>query len=315
MLRTYFQQLKNNGTGIKIYFDMIICTLKYGASPNNYKDFNFKNLNRRERATYVTNGLSRKLIKKFNKSDYIDIFENKVEFAKRFSDYFGREWVSTSNISYDGFFNFIKNKKRIIYKPIDNAQGRGIRVFDDLSNPKKLYDEVKCGEKSAILEDWILQHEIFNNIYDKAINCVRIITLCDNNTVDFLAGGVTWGNGMNIANASASGIVSPLNFNTGILDKPAADFQGGIYYKHPVTGANLVGVQIPYWNEIKEMLTCAAKEIPQVAYIGWDVAITPNRPIIIEGNTTPGYKYYQIPVHMDNKMGNRSIYEIHLKNK
>lgn len=120
---------------------------------------------------------------------------------------------------------------------------------------------------------------------------------------------MTWGNGKKIANASASGIVSPVNFETGILEKPAADFQGGYYHNHPITNANLVGIELPYWNEIKEMLISAAKEIPQVAYVGWDVAITPSGPILIEGNTTPGYRYYQIPQHMENKCGNRSVYE------
>lgn len=57
------------------------------------------------------------------------------------------------------------------------------------------------------------------------------------------------------------------------------------------------------------MLTSAAKEIPQVAYVGWDVAITPNGPVLIEGNTTPGYRYYQMPLHMEDKCGNRAVYE------
>lgn len=100
-----------------------------------------------------------------------------------------------------------------------------------------------------------------------------------------------------------------MNFETGVLEKPAADFNGGCYKQHPITNAELVGLQLPYWNEIKDMLTHAAKEIPQVAYVGWDIAITPDGPVLIEGNTTPGYRYYQIPQHMENKCGNRTIYE------
>lgn len=95
----------------------------------------------------------------------------------------------------------------------------------------------------------------------------------------------------------------------GIFEKPAADFSGKVYEKHPITKAKLVGVQVPYWNEIKTMLIKAAQKIPQVAYVGWDVAITPDGPILIEGNTTPGYRYYQIPAHMTDKTGNRMRYE------
>ena len=72
-------------------------------------------------------------------------------------------------------------------------------------------------------------------------------------------------------------------------------------------------IQLPFWNEVVEMLKRAMEEIPKVAYIGWDVAITPNGPVIIEGNTTPGYRYYQIPAHMTEKTGNRERYEKCLK--
>ena len=93
------------------------------------------------------------------------------------------------------------------------------------------------------------------------------------------------------------------------MEKPAADFSGNIYEIHPITGANLIGIKLPFWLETKKMLESAAKEVPQVKYVGWNVAITPFGPIIIEGNTTPGYRYYQIPAHMENKCGNRAIYE------
>lgn len=313
MIKTYLKQLKENSTGIGSYFDMIWCTIRYGASPNNYKNFGFKELNGAQRATYVTNGLSRKIIKTFNDPAYIDIFEDKTEFAKRFSDYFGRTWISTEYLTYDAFLKFLDGKEKFIYKPVENAQGKGIQIFDNLKNPKKVYDEIQGLPGKAILEEWIVQHEQLNAVYDKAINCLRIITFCKGDSVRFLAGGVTWGNGKQIANACASGIVSPVDFESGILKKPAADFSGRVYKTHPITNANLVGIKLPYWNEIKIMLKNAAKEVPQVRYIGWDVAITPDGPILIEGNTTPGYRYYQIPVHMENKCGNRRVYESCLK--
>ena len=161
----------------------------------------------------------------------------------------------------------------------------------------------------AILEEWIQQHEELNAVYSDAVNCLRIITLYKDGKTHFLAGGMTWGNGMKIANASASGIVSPDNFNTGQLDKPAADFYGNCYSNHPITKAKLMGIKIPYWRETIKMLKKATALVPEVGYIGWDIAITPTGPIIIEGNTTPGYKYYQIPIHMDNKIGNKKRYK------
>ena len=313
MIKTYLKQLNKNSNGIGSYIDMIWCTLRYGASPNNYHDFGFDKLNASERKTYVTNGLSRKMIRQLNDPAYIDLFEDKTKFAERFAKYFGRGWVSTKNLTFDEFMQFIEGKEKFIYKPIENAQGQGIIVYDELKNPKAVFDDIVKRNEFSILEEWIEQHKILNDVYGEAINCLRIITVYKNGETFFLAGGVTWGNGKKIANASASGIVSPVEFDTGMLKKPAGDFSGNVYEKHPITGADLLNIQLPFWKEILDMLREASAEIPEVAYIGWDIAITPDGPILIEGNTTPGYRYYQIPVHMTEKKGNREQYACHLK--
>lgn len=189
MIKTYLKQLKDAGNGLGDYIDIIMCTLKYGASPNNYRDFGFKNLSGLERSTYVTNGLSRKIIKKFNNSMYIDFFEDKTKFAKRFFEYFGREWISTSNLDYSAFVKFAVGKEKFIYKPIENAQGQGIIVFDYLQNLEKVYDEISNLSGEAILEEWIEQHQVLGDIYSKAINCLRVITFYRQDKVEFLAGG------------------------------------------------------------------------------------------------------------------------------
>lgn len=315
MFRMYMQQLKENKSGIINAADMILCTLLYGASPNNYQEFDFDNLNWKERSTYVTNGLSRKIIRKCNQASYVDFFEDKIKFATRFERYFGRQWTSTVGLTYEKFSTFVSGKDKLIYKPVENAQGKGIKVFSQLDDLQHVYESIQKASEKAIIEEWILQHPALSTMYNKAINCLRIITFYNNGNVTFLAGGVTWGNGMDIANVCASGIVSPVNFENGVLEKPAADFSGRIYEKHPITGASLVGFELPFWKETKLMLEAAAAEIPQVAYIGWDIAITPTGPILIEGNTTPGYKYYQIPAHMENKKGNRALYASCLKER
>ena len=313
MVRDYLEQLKDHADRNDRLIDMIWCAIRYGASPNNYEMFDFQHLSAVQRATYVTYGLSKKMIKTFNNPKYVNFFEDKIAFAECFKDFFGRTWISSENLGLEAFLKFVREKDKFIYKPINNAQGQGIMVFDDLSAPEAVFDAIIAKKEKAILEEWIDQHPVLAHVYSDAINCLRIITVYRNGNINFLAGGVTWGNGKKIANASASGIVSPVDFETGILSKPAADFCGHIYEKHPITGVNLMNIQLPYWKETLWMLEKAAAQIPQVGYVRWDVAITPDKPILIEGNTTPGYRYYQIPAHMENKCGNRRVYENCLK--
>ena len=44
------------------------------------------------------------------------------------------------------------------------------------------------------------------------------------------------------------------------------------------------GFRIPYWNEVRELVKNVHAKLPDIRSIGWDVAITPNGPVLIEGN-------------------------------
>ena len=305
-VRSFINQLSRGGN----YLDILWCALRYGASPNNYYDFGFENLTAAQRSSYVTNRLSEKMIKRFNDPDYIDIFEDKVRFAKYFSDFYGRKWISTSGLTVEKLEDFTGQLSgdQLIFKPVGNAQGQGIHVLNNIHDTEHLFDSISDYRQAAIIEEWIPQHSILSDVYPRAVNCLRIITVYVNHKTLFLAGGITWGNGKKIANASASGFVSPVNFETGVLEKPGADFYGHVYDAHPITGTKILGLKLPYWQETLDMLKKASTVVPQVGYIGWDLAITPDGPVIIEGNTTPGYKYYQIPAHMENKRGNKEVY-------
>lgn len=182
------------------------------------------------------------------------------------------------------------------------------------SPPEILYAEIKAEfSHGYMLEEWIEQHEVLSAIYPKAVNCLRIISVYDGQTTDLLTGGVTFGIEDEIANSCRPAIVAPVDFSTGILYKPAATFGSELFENHPTTGARILGVQLPFWKETVDLIQQASARVPQVGYIGWDVAITPSGPILIEGNTTPGYRYYQIPKHLQNGIGNREKYEKHLK--
>lgn len=81
----------------------------------------------------------------------------------------------------------------------------------------------------------------------------------------------------------------PIDLATGRLrafgrTKPA--FGGTTYTAHPDTGFVFADVRIPFWDELQELVRAAARELAPLRAIGWDVAITPDRPVLIEANHT-----------------------------
>lgn len=64
--------------------------------------------------------------------------------------------------------------------------------------------------------------------------------------------------------------------------------------ENSITNIKFDGFQIPYWEEIKEMVLEAALVNDKVNMVGWDVAISKNGPLIIEGNRGPGFDLVQV---------------------
>lgn len=54
--------------------------------------------------------------------------------------------------------------------------------------------------------------------------------------------------------------------------------------RHPRTGRPLCGFRVPLWEETKRLLREVAPLFLPLRTLGWDVAITPNGPVIIEAN-------------------------------
>lgn len=295
---------------IKLMSDILYCTIRYLASPNNYKKFKFYELKANKRKTYITNGCSEKIINKYNDDKYRGIFEDKVLFAQKFNKFFKRGWLNINSMEYDEFKKFILDKEKVIYKPIDSAQANGIEVIKikENENVEQIYKYLK-GKPNGILEEWIVQHESVSKIYKNAVNCLRVITILENNKCNIVSAYLAMANANEIANLATGDLVSYIDLDNGTLNTDASNFSGKVFKEHPVSHVKIKGFQIPYWEEVCSMLKEASKVVPQVRYIGWDIAITPDGPLIIEGNTSPGYVYFQVPELLKDRIGIKENYK------
>ena len=76
-----------------------------------------------------------------------------------------------------------------------------------------------------------------------------------------------------------------------------------------------MGYQLPMVPEAIAMAKEAAQVFPQVGHVGWDMAVTPDGPAIIEGNNFPGTDLCQLAPLWPEKIGLWPYYKhiLHLK--
>lgn len=108
-----------------IFLDMVQCTLRYGAGYYDYQVFAFYNLTPKQRSTYVTRLVSKKLNEFLNDPEYSSIFENKDEFYTTFHDYLGRGFIELEKASKAEVEEFVKSREWLFGKLKDKECGIG----------------------------------------------------------------------------------------------------------------------------------------------------------------------------------------------
>lgn len=139
-----------------------------------------------------------------------------------------------------------------------------------------------------LLQEVVTQHEAVSKINPYCINTIRIITLrSDSAQIHVFAATIRLGTVKDsfVDNRAVGGAAVGIDEN-GRLKK--FGFQHAQYGTkiaiHPVTGLVFEGYQLPYWREVVDLVTKAHRAIINVQSIGWDVALTPDGPVLIEGN-------------------------------
>ena len=307
-----------------IFMDMQKCARRYGAGYMDYDLYEMYNLTDEQRNTYLTRGRNNELVTKYCDKSKLHYFMNKDEFNKTFNKYIKRDWIKVNGEQKEKVLEFLNKHNTFMAKPIDGGCGKGIEKINTSSynSLEELYSYLTKEENNFELEEVIEQHPDVAKIYPNAINTVRIVTIVttkdgkslltipeeERKNVELephvICSYFRIGNGGKcVDNFNSGGMVAPVDENTGTVLQVAIDKQKNVYEKHPQTGEIIKGFKFPFWNEAINLCKEASKEIPEMGYVGWDVAFTPNGPLFVEGNEFPGHDIYQLPAHTPNKIG------------
>ncbi len=285
---------KNTGKSkAYIRMDMIRNFITRGTGYTDYFRCNFIELSNKEKDTFATAKRFYKLLAYLNDPEYTVVLSDKLIFNELFRKYLKRDFINLRVSSADDLKEFLKDKTTVFAKETHGEGGHGISKIKvaDIKDVNALYDELKSKDQ-LLVEDAIIQHEDLNAINPYVVNSFRVITLYKDGKAHMIANALR----INQDDAEVIGCTNDLYFSIGAdgrIDSNVVDDYGDIYETHPMTGKRFSDVYIHGVKDAFDMCVEAHDRIPQVRYIGWDVAFSEKGPVLVEGNEYPGYGLVQ----------------------
>ena len=92
---------------------------------------------------------------------------------------------------------------------------------------------------------------------------------------------------------SSGSIGCPVDLGTGELGSGYTMISSSPLAKHPDTGAPFNAFQLPHWEATLDLATRAHRIFAGLAFVGWDIALTDDGPVIVEGNSFPNVESMQ----------------------
>lgn len=209
------------------------------------------------------------------------------------------------------FWENTADRQKLVIKPAKGSGGGGILVLNRLSadtfqTPSgKIYDKddiemhlanIIFGVYSfgssdiAIVEQQLIPHSFFTNIYSNGIPDFRVIVFKNQPLMAMLRMPTNASDGKGNLHAGAIGV--GIDLESGVLTK---GFMKGEYLSaHPDSQVVFEGLQLPCWEETMALTLQTAKAFP-LKYLGIDIVFDEvHGPMIMEINVRPGLEIQNV---------------------
>ncbi len=151
----------------------------------------------------------------------------------------------------------------------------------------------------AIIEEFIVPHPVFREIFPEGVPDIRVIVYYGTPVLAMVRIPTVRSGGRANLHQGAMGV--GLDLQTGRMLHGL--WNGNYVSHHPDTGKQIEGIQLPYWNEVLKISRNIGSNSP-LKYLGIDIVLSHNKPIVMEINVRPGLEIQNI-----NKKGLRALLE------
>jgi len=278
-----------------LYPDVIYWMLVKGYGYLEYYTYGFAYIKADQRETFMNMNEHLEMTRRLNDRAYYDVFDDKCRFYKRFAAFLKRDYVDLHD-GEEAFAAFCGKHPVFFVKQPVSYGGLGVKKIENQNSEdiKALYERL-TQEGFWLAEEAIVQDERMAYLNPAAVNTVRVVTIVnDAGEVKVVYALLRVGSGKNdVDNVSSGGMYTLLTEEGETVHPFFCDKDVAYYTSHPVTGRDLLHFKVPDYEKAVEMCREAARVVPQMRYIGWDIAITGQGPVMVEGNNLPGYDMCQ----------------------
>lgn len=300
------------GSWQRQFWRVLWTAIRHNVPPQSY--YRFRMFAAGDPEAYLHGHEVNGIFERLNGSLRVDTVDDKVEFARacRFrglpaaaviaSFWDGRldEWVQADRLPSDDLVVKFSNLwggegiERWGYE----APGSWRRGSERVSETELL---AHCCRRSltrpVIVQRRLRNHHILRGLAPQGLSTVRVVThLPRKGSPQILLACLRMPVGDSVVdNFGQGGIAAPVDLRTGVLGtavfiEPRAEFTN-----HPTTAAPISGIPVPQWSETCKLVLDAHQHFTNVAFIGWDVVIGEEGPMLLEANSNWGFDVVQIP--------------------
>jgi hypothetical protein len=206
----------------------------------------------------------------------------------------------------DKFLAFMSTLERpVVTKPDGSLGGNDVMVLEPAGDAFRRGRETLSAEdvwrryephleRGFLIEEKVANHPVLDALHPGSLNTMRVVSIRTRDGrwhLPMVYLRVGRGDSQ-VDNSQFGGIMVPLDADG--VGGTAWDIKADAHYtQHPDTGAAFVGLRVPMFREALALVRRACSHFGFMTTIGWDVAVTPEGPALIEGNAFWNPRYLQ----------------------
>jgi hypothetical protein len=196
-------------------------------------------------------------------------------------------------------------------KPALGKCGKGVKLFNYVKESNRYrcddgtmltQDQIMCQlaeyskESPYILQEKLFNHPDISKLSPGALCTSRVVTCrLPDGSFEVITSifKIPTGNCCT-DNFATGGLAAPVHNASGILGMAITkNLTAERVDRHLETGQKIAGFRIPYWDEVVRLCLQAHAGFSDFAFVGWDVAVSKDGPVLVEGNLNWGVESMQ----------------------